>query len=470
MSIRQWRHARLTWADAANYYESKPGRPTDWSAFVVFDEQDGTVRGPGDALAHLRSRTHLLTALDRRIVEAPGRLDYPYWVRAQLPPEQRIEYREWAGGSFTDCIDAIADLCADPLDVRRRAWCLHVFAGVSDPDDPTATVTVVVLQVSHAVMVGSALGAFLGTLFGADGQPLRVPGLAPAATRPHHAAAAVSGVARFARWYLGLGAVLVRRAASARSADTPAVPSPAARPMLARAPGRDRAIRIVRPDLGSLVGRTYTVTAMGLAAVSLALQRYLGEHCAPVVDVHVAVPVAVGAAGVALGVNRLTAAIVPLCTEVADPRDRVAAVADALAHERRIATSPEVLDRLAGAGAVPYPVYRRVTDRHDRAASAGGAPGPAQTAVTSVDCGGEADWTYGGAAFRFVAGIQSLRPGMGLVHSFSRAGDSFAVTVMSSPLLMPDLDRYATLLEEGFAEVIEATGGRRSGTGPRGRG
>ncbi|WP_235593861.1 hypothetical protein [Rhodococcus ruber] len=203
MSIRQWRHARLTWADAANYYESKPGRPTDWSAFVVFDEQDRTVRGPGDALAHLRSRTHLLTALDRRIVEAPGRLDYPYWVRAQLPPEQRIEYREWAGGSFTDCIDAIADLCADPLDVRRRAWCLHVFAGVSDPDDPTATVTVVVLQVSHAGMVGSALGAFLGTLFGADGQPLRVPGLAPAATRPHHAAAAVSGVARFARWYLG---------------------------------------------------------------------------------------------------------------------------------------------------------------------------------------------------------------------------------------------------------------------------
>ncbi|MDM7487631.1 WS/DGAT domain-containing protein [Rhodococcus sp. CSLK01-03] len=470
MSIRQWRHARLTWADAANYYESKPGRPTDWSAFVVFDEQGGTVRGPGDALAHLRSRAHLLTALDRRIVEAPGRLDYPYWVRAQLPPEQRIEYREWAGRSFTDCIDAIADLCADPLDVRRRAWCLHVFAGVSDPDDPTATVTVVVLQVSHAVMAGSALGAFLGALFGADGQPLRVPGLAPAATRPHHVAAAVSGVARSARWYLGLGVVLVRRAASARSADIPAVPSPAARSMLSLAPGRDRVIRIVRPDLGSLVGRTYTVTAMGLAAVSLALQRYLGEHGAPVGDVHVAVPVAVGAAGVALGVNRLTAAIVPLCTEVADPRDRVAAVADALAHERRIATSPEVLDRLAGAGAVPYPVYRRAADRHDRAASAGAAAGPARTAVTSVDCGAEADWSYGGSAFRFVAGIQSLRPGMGLVHSSSRAGDSFAVTVMSSPLLMPDLDRYATLLEEGFAEVIEATGGRRSGTGRRGRG
>ncbi|OOL30299.1 hypothetical protein GQ85_20630, partial [Rhodococcus rhodochrous] len=178
MSIRQWRHARLTWADAANYYESKSGRPTDWSAFVVFDERDGAIRGPEDASAHLRSRAHLLTVLDRRIVEAPGRLDYPYWVRAQLPPEQRIEYHEWAGGSFTACIDAIADLCADPLDVRRRAWRLHVFVAVSDPDDPAATVTVVVLQVSHAVMAGSALPAFLGALFGADGHPLRVPGLA----------------------------------------------------------------------------------------------------------------------------------------------------------------------------------------------------------------------------------------------------------------------------------------------------
>ncbi|MGX7731285.1 WS/DGAT domain-containing protein [Rhodococcus sp. 2H158] len=468
MSIRQWRHARLTWADAANYYESKSGRPTDWSAFVVFDERDGAIRGPEDASAHLRSRAHLLTVLDRRIVEAPGRLDYPYWVRAQLPPEQRIEYHEWAGGSFTACIDAIADLCADPLDVRRRAWRLHVFVAVSDPDDPAATVTVVVLQVSHAVMAGSALPAFLGALFGADGHPLRVPGLAPAAARPHHVAAAVSGVARFARWYLQFGAVLVRRAASARSADTPAAPAARSAAVLARAPGPDRVIRIVRPDLGSLVGRTYTVTAMGVAAVSLAMQRYFGERGRPVVDAHVAVPVAVGAAGAALGVNRLTAAIVPLCTEVADPRDRVAAVADALAGERRVATSPEVLRRLAGAGTVPYPLYRRVADRRDRAASAGVFAAPAETAVTSVDCGADTGWTYGGGTFRFVAGIQSLRPGMGLVHSFSRAGESFAVTVMSSPLLMPDPDRYATLLEEGFAEVIEATGGRRSGTGSRG--
>lgn len=475
MSIRQWRHARLTWADAANYHESKSDRPTDWSAFVVFDERDGAIRGPEDASAHLRSRAHLLTVLDRRIVEAPGRLDYPYWVRAQLPPEERIEYHEWAGGSFTACIDAIADLCADPLDVRRRAWCLHVFVAVSDPDDPGATVTVVVLQVSHAVMAGSALPAFLGALFGADGQPLRVPGLPPAAARPRHVAAAVSGVARFARWYLRLGyltlgAVLVRRAASARSADAPTVPSPAARPaaVLAGAPGPDRVIRIVRPDLGSLVGRTYTVTAMGLAAVSLAMQRYFGERGRPVVSAHVAVPVAVGAAGAALGVNRLTAAIVPLCTEVADPRDRVAAVADALAGERRVATSPEVLHRLAGAGAVPYPLYRRAADRRDRAAAAGGFAAPAETAVTSVDCGADTGWTYHGGTFRFVAGIQSLRPGMGLVHSFSRAGEAFAVTVMSSPLLMPDLDRYATLLEEAFAEVIEATGGRRSGTGSRG--
>lgn len=113
---------------------------------------------------------------------------------------------------------------------------------------------------------------------------------------------------------------------------------------------------------------------MGVATAFLALHRHLGEHGAPVVEIHVAVPVA-------LGVNRLTAAIVPSCTEAADPRDRVAAVADALAHERRIATSPEVSDRLAGAGAVPYPMYR-AADRRDCAASAGGAAAPARTAVT----------------------------------------------------------------------------------------
>lgn len=470
MLFREWRSARLSWVDAGNYFQSIPGRPTDWWSFAVFSEDRGRTPDRGSILSFFDSRMHLVSALARRIADAPGSLDYPYWVKADLVVDDVVTVHDERSSTFEDWLGSVARLSADGVDAARCPWQVHVFPGVPDPDEPGATVTVAAIQASHAMLVGSSARGLLEALFGEEGRPLEVDGLAPPAGTTHPVAATTHGIARLAIWpVVALGGLVRANLEARRRRQDPLPGTVGADPTpdtSAVAQTNRRVIRILRPDLSALAGRSWTVTALGLTAVSLAMERYYRERGEDLPSEYAAVPVALGESAAGLGVNRVAGGLVPLHVEIPEPAQRAATIADSLARERARVDSAESIDAMHRTGAAPYPVFRRVSRALAHALASGAVPGVA-TALSSVNCGADVRWSVPWGHLKFIAGVQALVPRVDFMHTFARAGDAFAVTVLAPARddLRPDrdIDRYVELLDQGFAEVSAAVG--RAGAG-----
>ncbi len=234
------------------------------------------------------------------------------------------------------------------------------------------------------------------------------------------------------------------------------MPGPGTTPVI------DRHVRIIRPDLDAVTGtRTRTVTVLGLTAVSLALERYHAERNepGPAAAARAAVPVALGRDAAALGVNRIAGALIDLHFDIPDAEERMAAIAEDLAHERTRAASPAVVAGLVRNGREASPFHRRALRILDDALAEGAVP-RVGTVVSSVNCGADVSWSLPWGEFRFTAGIQALARGAEFLHTFVRAGDAFAVTVMGrlhagEPDGASRVDRYVELLRECFVEVAE---------------
>lgn len=463
MAFREWKSARLSWVDAGNYFQSIPGRPTDWWSFVVFTEHGGRSPDRETVLTYFRSRMHLVGALARRIADVPGALDYPYWVEADFALEDVVTFHEARAATFEDWLESVARLSAEGVDATRCPWHVHVFAGMPAPDEDGATVTVVAIQASHAMLVGASARGLLEALFGDRGRPLEVDGLASPAETTHPVAAALNGITRLAFWAVLALTSRVRTTVAARRHPPDPVPGTVdpglATDGLPGPPATGRVIRILRPDLPVPTRRSWTVTALGLTAVSLAMERYYRERGESLPSEYAAVPVALGESAAGLGVNRVAGGLVPLHVEIPEPAQRAATIADSLARERARVDSSGSIDAMQRTGATPYLVYRRVARALAAALVAGTVPGVA-TVLSSVDCGPNVRWSVPWGQLKFVAGVQALVPRVDFVHTFVRAGKAFAVTVMApardDARSRRGIDRYVELLDEGFAEVSAA--------------
>lgn len=476
MLFRDWWRARLSWVDAGNYYGSTADRSTDWWSFAVFAEEPGRPPGRTEIFEYFRTRLPLLGALSRRIVDAPGKLDHPYWVRTAISVEDLVSVHEWRWRDFDEWLDRAAEFGAHGVDARRCPWRIHVFPGVPAPDRPgsgtgSGTTTVIAIQASHAMLVGASVPPLFDVLFGSRARPLRVDGLPPCARRPHPVEAAVHGVIRSAVRVipatvgLTVARVSLRKRRRAAGVATTATPP--------GEPGVDRCIRIIYPDLGAGGAENRTVTARGLTAVSFALERYYDEYPErrPERPASAAVPVALGAGAESLGVNRVAGALVDLNFGIPGVGERLTAIAETLNRERARVSSPESLGTLARNRREAYPFQRRTMRLLDESLASGVIPGVGSV-VSSVNCGDHAEWSVPWGELRFVAGVQALAPGAEFVHTFVRVGDVFAVTVMGrrragEPGGAEHVERYVELLEGAFADMAQDS---RSGAGAPRRG
>ncbi|MEE2031041.1 DUF1298 domain-containing protein [Rhodococcus chondri] len=453
MLFRDWRQARLSWADAGNYHGSTRGLSTDSWSFVAFAEDQGRSPGHEEIREYFDGRLKLLSTLARRVVDAPAGLDYPYWVRTDMSVDDVVAVYDEPSRSFDHWLDQMAQRSACGLDSRQHPWRIHVFPGVPAPVGTPGAMTVVVVQASHAMLVGASLRTLFDTLFAPDARPLVIEGLPPPAIRPHPVAAAAYGLVRASARSIpaAIGLVATRRALRSMAQSPGALPGIAGQ---GRNPIPDRHIRVIHPDLGRARGRPRTVTVLGLTAVSFALERYYHERDEPypALTSKAAVPVALGEDAGALGVNRLARALVDLHLGVPDMEERMTAIEQALAGERARASSPTAIGGLVRNGREAYPWHRRELDMVDDVLRAGTVPS-VKTVVSSVNCGADVQWSLPWGSFRFTAGVPSLAPGTEFLHTFIRAGDAFAVTVMGRLHAGESdgaarVDRYVELLRE----------------------
>ncbi|WP_330257128.1 WS/DGAT domain-containing protein [Nocardia sp. NBC_00565] len=448
--------SQLVANDAAYYYFARSGRVTDWPMWWVFDSAGGVAPTATDIARHFDERAELLEPLRRRIHEVPGGLGHPFWGVDDSPIDSHIVIHAVADLDWADCLDRMGSILARPLDARVSAWQLHVFPEVSGIATLTGPGTVVMMHISHALMAGPAMTSLTEALFASAPTPLRIEGLGPAAKRPRLRLTAVGGALRWPLQMLRFNLRVrgeTRRIARDGDDGGPDIP-PLSPTVLNRRIGPDRAIRTIPMDLRDIRTPGITVTAVGLTAISRAMERYLekrGEPCPD--DLAALVTIAVPDAAV-MGVNRVGAAAVALAPAEPDLADRARTVEATLRARRHAPSSRRELNRLQLIGLLPSRTYRTRFGTLPPADPA--TPAYGHTILTSIRCEPTAEWSLLGKPFRFAGMLPPVFPEIGLAHSFVGAGDTFTVSVACDPEIVPDLDDYRDILQESCHEVVTA--------------
>ncbi|MGV0750157.1 DUF1298 domain-containing protein [Mycolicibacter minnesotensis] len=371
------------------------------------------------AIAEVLDRARMIPDFSIRIADA-GALRYPRWVPITEPREDVAAIRA-PGDSWAGCLDAVAGLTDDQLDVRVVPWRLHVFAPVHDIPGHRGAGTVVVLQVAHALADGGRASALAAWLFGR--------------------AAPVPRVTKPGRGFLPWRAVVAARTHRRRVDDTAAglLPAPVGdRPVLAtnNRPAGGRTVRTLVRQRTELGGPTVTVAV--LSAVSAALSEYLDEPCD---ELGAEVPMAkAGGRQAHNHFGNIPVGLYPrlghdsrcerIAADIAGGRLRGRHPASAAA-DRAFAATPAALLRWGVANFDPDVRPERVTGN---------------TVVSSVHRGA-ADLRFGAVPVLLTAGFPALSPAMGLTHGVHGIGDTVVVSVHSAESAVEDIEVYLRLLD-----------------------
>ncbi|BBY05269.1 DUF1298 domain-containing protein [Mycobacterium noviomagense] len=400
----------------AQFYWMSTKIPNDQFLLYAFGGQPDDL---GRAIYEVTDRARSCPDLTMR-VEDGCVLTYPTWVPADIEPDQ-VVCHELPDDTWHGCLDAVVRLAGEQLDIRKMPWRLHVFTGVRGMPASSATGTVGVMQVAHALGDGARSSAMAARLFG-RAEP--VPAVTP---QPPG--------------WLPRRAVEAARTHNQLVKDTRSgllAPPVGSRPALATnaRPEGARSVRTLRRHRSQLHGPTVTVAV--LSAVSTALSNHLGGNADMLgAEVPMLKP------GVRHAHNHFGNVVVGLYPQL-DPDARVERIAGDLANGRRRAEHPAARAADRAFAAVPAPLLRWGVAQFDPDARPELVAG--NTVVSSVNRGA-ADLHFGGAPVVLTAGFPALSPAMGLTHGVHGIGDTIAISVHAAESAIGDIDAYLHRLD-----------------------
>ncbi|WP_168704352.1 WS/DGAT domain-containing protein [Gordonia paraffinivorans] len=423
---------RMAAADAASYWMSEC-IPNDQFLLYCFAAPSIPTE---ETARRLVARAGGVEDLCLRVHDVPAGADRPYWVRA-APTEDQVRV-DTTTRTWSSLLETVAGLVGDPLVPTDAAWRLHLFGSVTGV--PTAGAdevkTVVVLQISHALGDGRRVSQAARDLF--DAPPAQRDGRRddPVPGPIRDAATVALGLARLPVEFLDT----MRRGFEAARLAGRATPGPGY-PLtrLNTDPGPKRALRVLVLDRHRLTAAGHPVTTAVLTAISRALPEYLGEHAD-----RLGVELTVGRTGEPDARNHFRNVGIDLHLDVDDLDERARLIREEIVAARDADTDPARVAQRRATQATPAILARwgvRGFDLQARPATVTGV-----TVVSSVHRGA-ADLELDGGKVLFTTGFPALSPVQGLTHGVHGLGDRVAVSVTTSPKVMPDVDRYVALLD-----------------------
>jgi diacylglycerol O-acyltransferase / wax synthase len=198
-----------------------------------------------------------------------------------------------------------------------------------------------------------------------------------------------------------------------------------------------------------------TINDVALAYVGGALHKYLsghgelpGEALVAFCPVSLREPADRGTGG-----NRLWGMMQSLQTTIADPLERLAAIAESTATYRAGSDQTRTARRLELAGTLPTALLGRTMK------AAGvlplSAPIVANTVVTNVR-GPAEPFFFHGARLLQVVGMGPLIAGLNLFHAVESYNGSFSIGVTADRDALPDPAAYAECMDSAFRELLAA--------------
>jgi WS/DGAT/MGAT family acyltransferase len=467
---------QLSGLDASFIYSELPHAPTHISSIGIYDQStapDGAVTFKG-ILSHLEARLHLARAFRQKVVRVPGDLDHPWWVEdGEFDLEYHVRHIALPKpGDWRQFCIQVARVHARPLDLTRPLWEMYVIEGLDAVEGVPAGGFGILLKVHHAAVDGKS-GVEMITAMHTQ-QPDE-PDPAPPATAwaPERdptpwelsARAGVNNLTMpgratrvAARLLPGLGRAMQMQRRQPSTALTGTAP-------ITRFNGPVSPHRVLdarffdfadlKPIRAAVPGST--VNDVALAVIGGALREYLlaaGEL--PEAPLRAMTPISVRteAERADLG-NQVSAMVVSLATDVADPVERLAAVHASTSSSKELteAIGARTLTELSqfAPGAL-IGVGSRLAGRF----AGRGVAGAINTVVTNVP-GPREPLYFCGAELLYSFGAGPVVDGMGLINIVSSYEGQFVLCFTADRAMMPDPALYADCLGRSFAELADST-------------
>ena len=471
--------------DAAFINLEQGNTPQHIGGLGIYDPSsavDGQVRFK-QVIANFEQRLGRLPLFRTRLVEVPGGIDRPYWVKdANFDVEFHLRHIALPQpGDWRQLSIQVARLHARPLDMSRPLWEAYIIEGLDKIAELPPGSFAVYTKMHHSLVDGAGGSSFMAALH--DLEPVANPDAAPAGDEPtlvDHSpstpellalatANSVKNSLGLARGALGLSRDLVKFAVklSRKEITMPDVQAPKTRFNHPVGPHRVfeathfpiEAFRKIKNSAG------VKLNDVALAIVGGALQRYLEDKGeATVKSLAAGLPVNLRTRRGETGDNNQVGTIFcSLHTTIAAPLERLEAIHASSCEAKAFGENSPLLDTIKLAGIFAPVLSKSVASLWSEQQLSRFVPLNISTVVTNV-AGPDFDLYCAGARLVQYHGLGLLTPGVALFHTIFSQSNQVNLAVLGDRDIMPDPDFYMACLQESYRELLAAvsTGRDRS--------
>jgi|TARA_R100000005_G_scaffold96203_1_gene81399 WS/DGAT/MGAT family acyltransferase len=409
-----------------------------------------------------------------RLVQVPGGLDRPYWVKDErFDVEFHLRHIALPSpGDWRQLCIQVARLHSRPLDMSKPLWEAYIIEGLDRiPGLPKGSFAVMI-KIHHSLvdgMGGNSIAALIHDLVpspdpGASPEPLPrlvdiTPGMAELLSR-----ATVNGIKNVAGVISGAASnslKLARYAAGVVKGDYPGpdMQAPKTRFNAPVSPHRVfTAAEFKLQDFKAIKDAAgVKLNDVALAVVGGALQRYL-EQCgeAPDAALSAALPINMRARRASSeDHNQVGSVFTCLHTDIADPAAQLQAIHHSSLDAQKAGSVSPLVDMLKLAGVLTPALTRPVANFWARNHLSSYLPVNVSTVVSNV-AGPDQPLYCAGARLMDYYGLGVLTPGMGIFHMvFSYCG-KVTVSVLADRAMLPDPEHYRDCLEDAYQALAVA--------------
>ncbi|WP_420880939.1 wax ester/triacylglycerol synthase domain-containing protein [Rhodococcus sp. (in: high G+C Gram-positive bacteria)] len=426
-----------------------------------------------EAVAWMRQRLGYSGVFTRRLRHIPLALDYPFWVPDPgLDLDFHVVVEPVDGPGWDALRHHIARFSGRSIDLTRPPWQLHFLTGVTGIEGLPERMTVAVLRCHHSSGDGLAARDLALRIFGTSETHPPIPQGGDSWFTSVEFVKAIGRVPR--QWRAFRQGLTTTGEAAHRVTEQVQAGT------IAPAPPRRPATRFntaITPDLtfdvvsfppediraiqASVEGVTFN--DVFLATISGALANYLAEKGeTPSASLAALVPMSLR--GTRPGVadhpngnraNHLALMAVDLHTDIDDPVGRLRAVNASVRAEKERHRNPDVQVAASRIETSPAWLLKIVSRLMGLRKQPEGTVETINTMVSNIPWAGN-DMLLRGAPLVKSFGLLGIIDKVGLRHLIvSHHGDEVEMSFCTDTAMMPDTDRYKTLLIESFRALVD---------------
>lgn len=435
-----------------------------------------------DVIAGFERRLSKLPLFRTRIIEVPGGLDRPYWLKdANFDVEFHLRHIALPEpGDWRQLCIQVARLHSRPLDMSRPLWEAYIIEGLDNIPNLPPGCFAVYTKMHHALVDGAGGSSFMAALHDlqanpdGDDEPEEAPRLVD--TDPSMAEllsrASVNGVKNTLQLVRGTASNTLAIGKYALDIARKQIPAPdvsAPKTILNRSVGPHRVFDAAEFPLGAFKeiknATGVTLNDVALCIIGGALLSYLQSKGEAPTEGSLA-------AAIPLNMrtrrdstednNQVGSVFASLHTEIADPIDRLQAIKQSTAEAKESGEASPMVDAMKLAGVFSPLVSRAGAKFWARNELSRFIPMNVSTCISNVP-GPDFPLYCAGARMVDYYGLGVLTPGMGLFHLvFSYAG-KVTLSVLADRDIMPDPQTYHDFLVSSYEDLYRAAVGHKAG-------